>query len=148
MKIKEKIVDEMKYFYSEEEDKWFPQFEEANGLTYELDLKTFTYLPLIELDEEYEPEYQLTMWGIRRLNYLKEHKHGTYQMLMIKGLREHLVTVDKAANEMEDLLMEQMAKTEGITEELKKKDMFEWVGRRNNLKQRVRELIYHDYIYI
>ena len=69
-------------------------------------------------------------------------------MLMIKGLREHLVTVDKAANEMEDLLMEQMSKTEGITEELKKKDMFEWVGRRNNLKQRVREIIYHDYIYI
>ena len=148
MKIKEKIVDEMKYFYSEEEDKWCPQFEEENGLTYEFDLKTFTYLPLIELDEEYEPEYQLTMWGIRRLNYLKENKHGTYQMLMIKGLREHLVTVDKAANEMEDLLMEQMSKTEGITEELKKKDMFEWVGRRNNLKQRVREIIYHDYIYI
>ena len=69
-------------------------------------------------------------------------------MLMIKGLREHLVTIDKAANEMEDLLMEQMSKTEGITEELKKKDMFEWVGRRNNLKQRVREIIYHDFIYI
>ena len=92
MKIKEKIFDGMKYFYSEEEDKWFPQFEEENGLTYEFDLNTFTYLPLIELDEEYEPEYQLTMWGIRRLNYLKEHKHGTYQMLMIKGLREHLVS--------------------------------------------------------
>ena len=67
---------------------------------------------------------------------------------MIDGLHEHLVTVDKAANEMEDLLMEQMSKAEGITEELKRKDMFERVGRRNNLKNRVREIIYHDYIYI
>ena len=148
MNIKEKIVDGMKYFYSEEEDKWFPQFEEENGLTYEFDLKTFTYLPLIELDEEYEPEYQLTMWGIRHLNYLKQHKKGTYQRLMIGGLREHLVTVDKAANEMEDLLMEQMSEAEGITEELKRRDMFEWVGRRINLKNRVREIIYHYYIYI
>ena len=105
-------------------------------------------LPLIELDDEYEPEYQLAMWGIRRLNYLKEHKHGTYQRLMIKGLREHLVTIDKAANKTEDLLMEQMSKAEGITEELKRSDMLEWVGRRNNLKNRVREIIYHDYIYI
>ncbi|MBQ7265110.1 MAG: TnpV protein [Firmicutes bacterium] len=37
---------------------------------------------------------------------------------------------------------------DAITEELKRRDMFEWVGRRNNLKHRVREIIYHDYIYI
>lgn len=147
MKIKEKFIDGMKHFYSEETDKWFPQFEEENDLTYELDLKTFTYLPLIEIDEA-ESDYQLTMWGIRRLEYLKNHKKGTYQRLMISGLREHLISVDKAANETEDLLMEQMSKAEGITEELKYNDMFEWVGRRNNLKQRVREIIYHDYIYV
>ncbi|HAG04566.1 MAG TPA: hypothetical protein DCG28_03910 [Lachnospiraceae bacterium] len=35
-----------------------------------------------------------------------------------------------------------------ITEELKRRDMFEWVGKRNNLKNRVREIIFHDYIYI
>ena len=54
------------------------------------------------------------------------------------------MTIDKTVNEMEDLLMEQMSKAEGITEELKRRDMFEWVGRRNNSKNRVREIIYHD----
>ena len=44
--------------------------------------------------------------------------------------------------------MDQMSKAEGITEELKRSDMLECVGRRNNLKYRVREIIYHKYVYV
>ena len=36
--IKEKIVDEMKYFYCDETDEWFPQYKDENNLTYELHL--------------------------------------------------------------------------------------------------------------
>ena len=100
------------------------------------------------LDEEDEPDYQLTMWGHRRLRYLKENKPGTYQMLMIKGLWNHLVSTDKRANELEDILMEQMSAAEGITEELKRKDAMLWVARRNGLKNRVREIVYNECIYV
>lgn len=146
--IKEKYENGMTYYYCDEVDEWFPQFKDDNNLTYELQLPHFIYIPLIELDPVDEPDYQLTMWGIRRLNYLKQHKSGTYQRLMISGLWEHLVSVDKTCNEMEDLLMEQMCKAEGITEEMKRQDMMLWVGMRNNVKNRVREIIYHDYIYV
>ena len=135
--IKEKIVDEMKYFYCDETDEWFPQYKDENNLTYELQLPQFVYLPLIELDEEEESDYQLSMYGRPMLEFLEEHRHATYQMLLAKGLREHLVEVDKTCCKMEDRLMNQMSKAEGITEELKRSDMFEWVGRRNNLKHRV-----------
>lgn len=66
---------------------------------------------------------------------------------MISNLREHLIFVDKIANETENLLMEQMSKADDITEELKNKDMFEWVGKHNNIKHRVKEIIYNEYIY-
>ena len=146
--IKEKIIDEMKYFYCDETDEWFPQYKDENNLTYELQLPHFIYLPLVELNEVEEPDYQLSMYGRHRLEYLEEHKHGTYQMLLVNGLWEHLVEVDKTCCEMEDRFMEQMSKTEGITEELKRSYMFEWVGRRNNLKNRVREIIHQEYIYV
>lgn len=145
---KTKTVDEMKYFYCEETGEWFPQFKEENGLTYELQLPQFIYLPLIKTDEENEFDYQLTMYGRHRLEYLKNHKKGTYQRLMISGLWEHLVSTDKACWDMEELLMKQMSKSEGITEELKRTDMLEWVGRRNNLKHKVREILHQEYVYI
>ena len=60
---------------------------------------------------------------------------------MISGLWEHPVQTDKEANRPEDELMEQMSRSEGITEELKKQNMMEWVGLRNDLKERVREIV-------
>ncbi|MBO5561187.1 MAG: TnpV protein, partial [Firmicutes bacterium] len=91
--------------------------------------------------------YTLTMWGQRGLIYLKENKKGTYQRLMIKGLWEHLVAADKEANRLEDTLMKEMAAREGITEELKQQDQMKWVGLRNALKQRVREIVLEQVIY-
>ncbi len=84
----------------------------------------------------------------RRLRYLKENKPGTYQRLMISGLWNHLVATDKRANELEDMLMEQMSSAEGITEEMKRRDAMEWVARRNGLKNRVREIVYNECIYV
>ena len=124
----------------------FPKFMEENGLTYALDEVTFLYLPMLELDEE--EEYEMGMWGQRRLEYLKNEDPGTYETLMINGLWEHLIQTDKAAYEMEDRLMEEMMKAEGVTEELKRTNQMEWVGRVNNIKNRAREIIYSELIYI
>jgi ribosomal protein S6 len=87
------------------------------------------------------------MWGLRRLEYLKSERPGTYTMLMIKGLWEHLVEIDKAANELEDRIIEEMCKAEGVTEELKSNNQPEWVGLMNSVKNRVREVVYDELIY-
>ena len=42
---------------------------------------------------------------------------------------------------MFDTLVEQMMKSEGITEELKEQNQMGWVGRMNNIKARVNEIV-------
>ena len=141
-------IDFGKMIYCEETGTEFPKFIEENNLVYALDEITFIYLPLLEVDEEPYPDYEMGMWGKRRLEYIKAEKKGLYSNLMIKGLWEHLVETDKSANEMEDMLMEQISAIEGVTEQLKQKNAMEWLVRRNNIKNRVREIVYNELIYI
>ncbi len=47
---------------------------------------------------------------------------------------------------MEETLISQLARQEGLTEELKAKDMMEWVGRMNKIRSRVREIIMTELI--
>jgi hypothetical protein len=54
-------------------------------------------------------------------------------------LNAHLKEIDRAANELFDLLMKQYAVCEGVTEELKAKDQMEWVRRMNSILQRAEE---------
>ena len=67
---------------------------------------------------------------------------------MINGLTKHLAETDKAANDVEDRLTEKICKAEGVTEALKKSNQMEWVARRNNIKNRVKEIVYSELIYI
>ena len=50
-------------------------------------------------------------------------------MLMVTKctLWPYLADIDRQANEMYDLLIEQMKEAEGVTEELKELDQLEWV---------------------
>jgi len=49
---------------------------------------------------------------------------------------------------MYDLLIQQMKKAEGVTEELKEQDQLEWVQKMGNIQQRAREIVCNDLIYI
>ena len=44
--------------------------------------------------------------------------------------------------------MERMSAAVGITEALKREDAMLWVARRNGLKNRVREIVYNECIYV
>ena len=48
---------------------------------------------------------------------------------------------------MFNLLIKQMAKNEGITEQLKADNQLEWVRRMNNIRYRATEIINHELIY-
>lgn len=63
-------------------------------------------------------------------------------------LIEHLLEIDKTANERFEFLMKQLAKKENITEELKATDQLKWVGLMNNIKNSVNEIILKELIYV
>lgn len=85
---------------------------------------------------------RIGVWGLRRKRFLQKYYNGIYTGLLLSGkLNTHLEEIDRAAGEMFDLLIKQMAEREGVTEELKAKDQMEWVRRMNRIQASVEELV-------
>ena len=95
-----------------------------------------------------QPEGEIGVWGWRRKRYLKEHRKGVYNAMLLNGtLTQHLIDTNEAAFDLMDSLVKQMAKTEGVTEVLKRQDQMEWVRRMNNIRNRAEEIVRNDLIY-
>ena len=91
---------------------------------------------------------RIGIWGIRRIDFLRKRHDGLYTGLLLSGkLNAHLEEIDRAANEMFDLLIKQYTEREGVTEELKAQDQMEWVRRMNGIHARVTEIVNHVLIY-
>lgn len=102
-------------------------------------------LPNLVMDPQ--PEGDIGAWGRRRKRYLKERRDGTYTAMVLKGtLTQHLIDADKAARDMMDTLLRQMAQAEGVTEELKRRDQLAWVQRINSIRSRAEEIVRHELI--
>ena len=105
------------------------------------------YLPNL-VDSASVKANELGKYGKLRLKYLLEHKKAEYTCLWLDNkLRNHLLEIDKKANERFNLLMKQLAEKEDVTEELKASNQIEWVRRMNNIKNRVEEIIFSELIY-
>ncbi len=114
------------------------------NLTYE---KCGDYL-IPNLLPDPEPEGELRKFGLMRKHYLKEYKGGIYQGMVLTGkLKEHLLMIQEEAEERFDLLVEQMAEQEGVTEKLKEQDQMLWVQRMNNIRARAEEIMRKEIIY-
>ena len=80
------------------------------------------------------------IWGQRHYQYLKEKRPTTVSVMRMKGtLNSYLREVDEQAEEMAFQLVKQLAKQEGVTEDLKRRDQMAWVGAMNNIRNRVNE---------
>ena len=91
----------------------------------------------------------LGKWGIMHKDYLEHNKSGLFMLMVTKcTLWPYLADIDRQANEMYDLLIEQMKETEGVTEQLKEQDQLEWVQKMNSIQARARELVCNELIYI
>lgn len=87
-------------------------------------------------------------YGMLRHSYLRKHREGLYTGMLMKGtLNAHLEEVDREANRMLEQLTTQMAREQGVTEELKAQDQMLWVQRMNNIRQVTEEIIYSQLIY-
>lgn len=104
-------------------------------------------IPNIKLPPE-EANIRLGKWGMMYKSHLEKHKSALFNSLLIKGkLYQHCAEIEKQANEMFDLLVEQMKMAESVTEQLKEENQMEWVQRMGNIEARVREVVCEELIY-
>ncbi len=95
-----------------------------------------------------EANKPLGMWGLKRKDYLMQHKRVQFNIMLMNGtLWTHLTEVDEQAADMFSRLVEQMKVNEGITEKLKEDNPMEWVAQMNNIKVRATETINSEFIY-
>lgn len=88
------------------------------------------------------------VWGQRHYAYLKKHSPTVINVMRMNGtLEQYLRDLDRDAQEMFEMLMRQYAEIEGIAEQLKADDQMEWVGRMNNIRNRVTEIVCRELIY-
>ncbi len=95
-----------------------------------------------------EPEGELRKFGLMRKSYLENHRREIYSGLLLSGeLKKHLLMIQEQAEERFDLLVEQMAKQEGVTEQLKEQAQMLWIRRINNIRARAEEIVMKEIIY-
>lgn len=120
------------------------KFDENNGLWYEL--QGDYYLPCLKLPEKEQPH--IGIWGQRHLRYLKKHHRVCYANLLTSGkLNSHLAEIQQTAQRRMEQIVAQMAKAQGVTEELKASDQMKWVGLMNNLQNAAEEMVLAELIY-
>ena len=114
---------------------------------------------MLELTYHWEGDYlipyldppeppKIGKFGTMRHDYLRNHHRGVFDGMLLTGrLNAHLEEVDRQANEMTERLTTQMAKAEGVTEQLKAADQMAWVGAMSNIKARAEEIVLTELIY-
>ena len=103
------------------------------------------YYPDLALPSQ--PTGDIGRYGRMRKKYLKEHQPDTFAlMLMENTLTEHLVEIDRQANEQIELITSQLAKAEGVTEDLKARDQLEWIRRMNSCRARAEEQVIREIV--
>jgi hypothetical protein len=87
-------------------------------------------------------------WGRMRRDYLKEHHPVYFSRLVLSGqFYIELAELDQQAQDRYELIIGQMKKAEGVTEDLKSRDQMAWVGRMNNIKARAEEIVLAEVVY-
>ena len=96
-----------------------------------------------------QPDYPpLGKYGMLRKTFLKQHRPMLYDRLLLADkLDSHLMEIDQQATQLVEQLIQQMAVTQGVNEELKASHQMEWVQAMNNLKAAAEEVALHQLIY-
>ncbi len=104
-------------------------------------------IPNLKLPPE-EANIRLGKWGMMYKSHLENNKKVFFNTLLMQGkLYQHCAEVEKQARDMYDMLVEQMKKSEGVTEGLKEENQMEWVQRMGNIESRAREVVCKELIY-
>ena len=102
-------------------------------------------LPDLELAPEDRQPFG--KYGRMHLDYLKQHRRGSYSALLGEGrLNAYLADVNEQAQEMLSSLTVELAKTQGIDEHLKVTDQMRWVQMMNNVRSSAEETVMRELI--
>ncbi|MBQ9268199.1 MAG: TnpV protein [Oscillospiraceae bacterium] len=111
---------------------------ESHGGTY-TEIDGIFYPNIAPPDPDPRP---IGIWGMRHEEYLKEHRYFTYMNLLTTGkLDSYLADIDEQARDMLEQLIEQMAKAEGVTEQMKAENQMAWVRRMISIRYRAEETV-------
>ena len=111
-------------------------YTERNGIMY----------PDLTLPEQ--TNYPIGKYGRMRLEFLKNHRKGTYTTLLTScKLNEHLYEIEQTAKQQIDLTISQMSLERGIMEKLKAENPMRWVQEMNNAKKCAEEIVLREIVY-
>ena len=103
-------------------------------------------LPNLKLPEQ--PKVVIGIWGKRHLKYIENYRPILYTNLLTScKLTAYLADIDEQAEDMFFRLVKQLAKQEGVTEQLKADNQIMWVQKMNNIRNRVTEIVNNELIY-
>ena len=92
---------------------------------------------------------KIGVYGQMHYRYLKENKPSVVNVMRMKGtLRSYLEEVNADAENMLARLETEMAKSEGVTEALKRQDQMAWVQQKDNIRARAMEIVQAEVIYV
>ncbi len=101
-------------------------------------------VPDVELPEQ----KSIGKYGKMHLDYLKQHRRGSYSALLGEGrLNAYLSEIDEQAHEMLTSLTVEFAKAQGIDEHLKATDPMRWVQMMNNVQAQAEEIVANELLY-
>ena len=87
--------------------------------------------------------------GRRHYDYLKANKPTVINVMRMNGtLNDYLKGVNEQAEEMLFQLVNQMAKAEGVTEQLKSTNQLEWVCSMNSICNRAEEIVKSEVLFV
>ena len=118
--------------------------DERTGLKYEL-VGDYYFLAGDDEAEEHRP---IGIFGQQHLQYIKRHKIALYTELLYSGkLHDYIADINEQSEEMLVQLVKQLAKQEGVTEELKRYDQMAWVRAMNNIHARAKEIVLREVVF-
>lgn len=119
-------------------------YDNSNGLWYEL--HGDYYLPCLSIPDE--ECHTIGVWGRKYEQYIKEYRPIVYSELALSGkLLNYLVEIDTQTRTRLNLLVAQIAASEGINEQLKAQDQMAWVRAMNNIRNCAEEIVLKELIY-
>ncbi len=101
------------------------------------------------IDIKLEDKQSIGKYGIMRKDYLYSNKRVYFNILLMKGeLTKHLLSVQREAEDLVELLVPQIAKAQGVTENLKSTDQMKWVRQMNNIYNLAEEIVLKEIVYV
>ena len=95
------------------------------------------------LPAEEETEANIGVWAIRHKRYLKQNHKVLYYNLLTSGkLNSYLVDIEQQAQDLFSRLVKD------LTENLKATDMMLWVQKMNNIRNRAREIVNDETVFV